>query len=72
MIAQYLEDLDENYVVYSNITELGPIDLVVVNLETGKSVFVDYWWELTSVMWSLTDMCPIWAFLTKQGKIDYG
>tara|TARA_R100000278_G_scaffold75572_1_gene58941 strand:- start:59 stop:415 length:357 start_codon:yes stop_codon:yes gene_type:complete len=41
MIAQYLEDLDENYVVFSNITELGPIDLVVVNMETGKSVFVD-------------------------------
>jgi Holliday junction resolvase-like predicted endonuclease len=41
MITQYLEDLDPNYVVYSNATELGPIDLVVVNLASGKSVFVD-------------------------------
>ena len=41
MITQYLEDLDPNYVVYTNSTELGPIDLVVVNLESGKSVYVD-------------------------------
>ena len=41
MITQYLEDLDPNYVVYTNSTELGPIDLVVVNLASGKSVFVD-------------------------------
>ena len=41
MVTQYLEDLDPNYVVYTNSTELGPIDLVVVNLKTGKSAFVD-------------------------------
>lgn len=41
LITQYLEDLDPNYVVYTNATELGPIDLVVVNIKTGKSVFVD-------------------------------
>lgn len=41
LIAQFVEDLSTNYLVYNNLTELGPIDLVVVNLKTAKTAFID-------------------------------
>ena len=40
-IAEFMEELHPYYIAFRNETELGPIDMVVVNLKTGKSVFID-------------------------------
>jgi len=40
-IAEFMEDLHPYYIIFRNETELGPIDMVLVNLKTGKSVFID-------------------------------
>lgn len=41
MITDFLENLDQDYIVFRNETELGPVDLILLNFKTFKTAFVD-------------------------------